>query len=243
MVKLFKLRSSVTRSSDKRKSKEDGKTIENAFKTSLNKQALVLWGEQNGQSHDERNDPDDSEISENESIFSDNESQTSSASEILSASEISELPVDFYKGHASPEGIDFLFHDSDSVNSHLNDDYSFEHALSQHVDQYDELISSEDETNALMSNEDHIVDVRHIAAFPEEDIEQEFEFSMDLDARDYMRGLSALTNGLADVDVEDPSQYNINDPEHVFQYSFRFLLYVIFALSRSRNYLSPSLLK
>lgn len=242
VVKLFKLRSSVTRSYDKRKSTEDGKTIENAFKASLNEQTLVLWSQQNGYSHEERNDPDDSDASDlDESIFSDTASQTSSASEVLSASEISERTVELYKAHASPEDFDFLFHDADGVNSHLNDDCSFEHAPDQHADQDGVLISSESETNALIPNEDRTVEVRDTTAF-HKDIEQEFEFSMDLPAETYMRGLAALTNGLADVDVEDLSQDNINDPEQVFKYSFRFILYVIFALSHSKNYPSPSLL-
>ncbi|KAJ5769112.1 hypothetical protein N7520_003671 [Penicillium odoratum] len=196
VVKLLKLRSSVARAGNKKKNKEDAKAIEEVLKTSLDGSAST---EPVKESQEDPVDESDCSEFEDDGLFSDAESVTSS---IFEASSVSELAMVPFK-RSKPA----LFH---------NDEDEDENASDLSPDR------EPDDTEALQTQ----------SLFQICDYEEtELEISMDLDFQTCLERLSTWTDGLADIEY---SGHTISDPTRVFEYFFKYIIYVIFALSRSR---------
>ncbi|KAJ5639554.1 uncharacterized protein N7484_007416 [Penicillium longicatenatum] len=219
VVKLLKLRSSVVRSGNKKKNKEDAKAIELVLKTSLD-----------GSAHTapvtiKQEEPiavDESDISESEDdgTFSDAESVTSSVAEASSVSELALVP--FKRANSDilfPDEPDEDHYDTSDLFSdvHFPDDDSEDTA--QPEPNPDDIIDEIQSLSLADPNSDYEIE------------ETELEISMDLDFQTCLDSLSSWTDGLADI---EQSGHTITDPARVFEYFFRYIIYVIFALSKSR---------
>ncbi|KAJ6114860.1 hypothetical protein N7486_000638 [Penicillium sp. IBT 16267x] len=220
VVRLLKLRSSVARSGNKKKNKQDAKEIELVLKTSLDGFTPTVSVETK---QDEPVIVDESDYSETEDdgTFSDAESVTSSVAEASSVSELALVP---FKRSDS----DILFPDEPNEdiydNSDLFSDIPFPDDDSEETSQPndpspDYLIDEIQGLSIVDPNSDYDIE------------ETELEISMDLDFQTCLANLSSWTDGLADI---EQSGHTITDPARVFEYFFRYIIYVIFALSRSR---------
>lgn len=200
VVKLLKLRSSVARSGNKKKNKQDAKEIEQVLKTSLYGSALSRPVKTN----DETVAIDESDMSESEydglfSDYSDTESVTSSVAEASSVSELALVPFERIKSN-------ILFPDDDSE--------EIPHSNEPNADDLS------DEMESLSLDDTNDFDIQ----------ETEFEIALDLDLHTCLDNLSNWTDGLADIERSG----HITDPARVFELFFKYIIYVIFALSRSR---------
>ncbi|KAJ5998910.1 hypothetical protein N7451_006720 [Penicillium sp. IBT 35674x] len=217
VVKLLKLRSSVARSGNKTKNKQDAKEIEQVLKTSLYGSAPTRFVK----TREETVAVDESDMSESEydGLFSDAESDTSSVAEASSVSELALVPFERIKSSS-------LFPDEPKEDNHDTSDLFLG---SQFPDDDSEEIPHSNDPNS-----DDLVDEMQSLSLVDTDLfdiqETELEISLDLDLHTCLDNLSNWTDGLADIERSG----HITDPARVFELFFRYIIYVIFALSRSR---------
>ncbi|KAJ5623092.1 hypothetical protein N7490_011697 [Penicillium lividum] len=196
VVKLLKLRSSVARAGSRKKNKEDAKAIEEVLKTSLDGSAST---EPVGESQEDPVDESDCSESEDDGLFSDAESVTSSIFEASSVSELAIVPIQRSKSA--------LLHNDEDEDENTSD-------------------------RSPDSEPEDTEDLQTQSLFQICDYEEtELEISMDLDFQTCLERLSTWTDGLADIEY---SGHTISDPTRVFEYFFKYIIYVIFALNRSR---------
>ncbi|KAJ5288709.1 hypothetical protein N7478_001739 [Penicillium angulare] len=236
VVKLLKLRSSVARPNNKKKTEEEARAIKKALKTSLD----VPDAESGSKSHsikfieniDDINDPDGSDLDSDDTCSdSDTESVTSSVSATSSISEFS-VQAESKPGSPDVSGEPFPnefnnFDDGSLPPSSFSDDtHDLDEITPYHHQGCDHPFFT-DEAEEIFA----------------EDLEEtELEVALDLDLQTCLSRLSIPTDGLVDFDQPDLDQ-KITDPNHIFQYFVRYILYVIVALSNSRKHGSPSLLE
>ncbi|KAJ5538262.1 hypothetical protein N7494_007741 [Penicillium frequentans] len=217
VVKLLKLRSSVARSGNKKKNKQDAKEIELALKTSLYGSAPTRPVE----SKEETVAADESDMSEYEydGLFSDAESVTSSVAEASSVSELALVPFERINSN-------MLFPNEQKEDNHDTSDLF---SGSQFPDDDTEEIPHPNDPNP-----DDLVDEMQSLSLVDTNQfkiqETEFEISLDLDLHTCLDNLSNWTDGLADIERSG----HITDPVRVFEMFFRYIIYVIFVLNRSR---------
>ncbi|KAJ5548978.1 hypothetical protein N7513_006212 [Penicillium frequentans] len=217
VVKLLKLRSSVARSGNKKKNKQDAKEIELALKTSLYGSAPTRPVE----SKEETVAADESDMSEYEydGLFSDAESVTSSVAEASSVSELALVPFERINSN-------MLFSNEPKEDNHDTSDL-FSGSQFPHDD-------TEEIPHPNDPNPDDLVDEMQSLSLVDTNQfniqETEFEISLDLDLHTCLDNLSNWTDGLADIERSG----HITDPVRVFEMFFRYIIYVIFVLNRSR---------
>ncbi|KAJ6031595.1 hypothetical protein N7540_002327 [Penicillium herquei] len=228
LVKLFKLRSSVARAGSKKKTKEDIKAIEKALCLSF--KGLNLGSESVKIAEDKDQILSDIE-SDADCLFSDADSETSMPSE----ASISDLRLLARDKHGSSKPCDLS--DSgffDGKYDEDNDDSDFNPSRLDNLSEdsaYESDTESEDEVEGVSPEE--LFDHWCIEPEPRDEIEgTEFKISIVVE----LNRLSPWRDGLADIEADD----NITDPTLVFEYFVRYILYVMFTLSRSRNHSSYS---
>ncbi|KAJ5930468.1 hypothetical protein N7466_005961 [Penicillium verhagenii] len=217
VIKLLKLRSSVARSANKKKNQEDARTIQQVLMASLAGSASANLVEE--AEEDTVDDTDVSESEDDDGLFSDVESVTSSVDDTSSVADLGNALVPYKR-----PGYGDLFSGDDSDEESEDDEDVLDliaYRSSGPDDHSGDAVF--DETQALYIGSDgHEV---------EEVGEVELEMSFDLDLQDCLDTLASLTDGLADVQSSDDTT---TDPELVFNYFFRYIVYLIFSLSRSR---------
>ncbi|KAJ5116250.1 hypothetical protein N7456_000598 [Penicillium angulare] len=238
VVKLLKLRSSVARSSSKKKTEEEARAIKKALKTSLDvpeaESSSKFTTTKLIENIDDLDDPDGSDL-DSDGTCSDTESITSSVS---ATSSISEFSVEAESKPGSPDVSgepfpnEFNDFDDDSLppSSFSDDTHDLNEMIPYHHEGCDHPFFT-GEAEELFS--DDLDDTSE---------ETELEIALDLDLATCLSRLSILPDGLADFDQPGLDQ-KITDPNRIFEYFFRYILYVIVALSRSRKHGSPSFLE
>ncbi|KAJ5918275.1 hypothetical protein N7454_010650 [Penicillium verhagenii] len=217
VVKILKLRSSVARSANKKKNQEDARTIQQVLMASLAGSASANLVEE--VEEDAVEDTDVSESEDDDGLFSDVESVTSSVDDASSVADLGNALVPYKRS-----GYGDLFSDDD-FDEESEDDEDVLDLIANRSSGPDDYSGDAvfDETQALYIESD--------GQEAEEVGEVELEMSFDLDLQDCLDTLASLTDGLADVQSSDDT---VTDPELVFNYFFRYIVYLIFALSRSR---------